>query len=183
METKNLPIRIRRATDGDVSFIFSSWLKSYRTALVNKNIPSEVYFTEHHKVIEDLLKTCEVLIACNEKDATDIYGYICAERVDGIFVVHYIYVKHTYRVLGVARMLINQFEHEIGVAAIYTHHTRIAERLAPKHGFVYSPYVAMTAEYRKKADRHKKLQEKSSLEKERRDMVNDLKKEKISEDE
>jgi GNAT superfamily N-acetyltransferase len=163
MEQTKIPVKIRLATEGDIPFIFSSWLRSYKSATANNNVPPSIYFAEHHKVIEDLLRTCEVLVACNEHDPSDIVGYICAERVDGIFVVHYIYVKHTFRVMGIAKLLLNGFDHEAGVAAIYTHNTRLGERLAARYNFVYSPYVALTSAYRRRAERHKKQQTDAQL--------------------
>jgi L-amino acid N-acyltransferase YncA len=155
MESKKkekLPIRIRPAADMDVSFIFSSWLKSYRATAFTRNITNTVYYTEHHKVIEDILKTSTVYVACNEKEPEDIYGYVVAEKIDNIFVLHYIYVKHTYRMFGLGKLLLQQFEHESGQAGICTHMTRLAERLAAKYNLIYSPYLALTKEYRKKAE-------------------------------
>jgi ribosomal protein S18 acetylase RimI-like enzyme len=80
-------------------------------------------------------------MACNDEDPSQVYGYICAGNIDGIFVLHYIYVKHSFRNLGVGKSLLNAFEHDVSNAAIYTHHTRIAERLAAKYNFLYHPYV------------------------------------------
>jgi hypothetical protein len=144
---KDLPIRVRPAVEGDVPFIFSSWLKSYRASLFAKQIGNTVFFSEHHKVIEGILETSTVLVLCDAEDVTNIYGYICAEKIDGIFVLHYVYIKHPYRTFGLAKFLLNQFNHETGSAAMTSHMTRIGGDLAPKYGFVYSPYLALTPEY------------------------------------
>jgi ABC-type multidrug transport system ATPase subunit len=66
--------------------------------------------------------------------------------------------------MGIAKTLINQFDHSMGTAAIYTHNTRIAENLAQRFGFVYSPYVALTGSYRKKAERQRKKQDAEVIE-------------------
>lgn len=150
-DLEKLPVRVRAAAPTDVSFIFSSWLKSFRASSFTKNMSNTVFYSEHHKVIEDILKTSTVLIACNEKEPQDIYAYIVAERIDGIMVLHYVYVKHTYRQFGLAKMLWQQFDQNSGQAGICTHMTRIGERLALKYNLVYSPYLAMTKEYRDKA--------------------------------
>lgn len=141
MSDRQLPIRLRPATQDDVPFLFSSWLKSYKYSLWAKNITNTIYFAEHHKVIERLLKNYNVIIACNNDDPTQIFGFICAGKVDGIFCLHYIYVKHSFRNLGIGKQLLNAFQHDASTAAVYTHHTRIAERLAPKYNFVYHPYL------------------------------------------
>ena len=149
IEHENVDVMIRKAVPADVSFLFSSWLKSYRDSKFGESITTTIYYTEHHKVVERLLKTCEVYVACNPKDQTELFGYICGERVENILVIHYAYVKHTYRQLGLGKMLLNQFSHTPDAAAIFTHNTKAADRLAKKFNFVYSPYLALTPNYRK----------------------------------
>ena len=161
MNIEDLPIKVRPAVEGDVPFIFSSWLKSYRASLFAKQVSNTVFFSEHHKVIEGILKTSTTLVLCSADDVTNIYGYICAEKIDGIFVLHYAYIKHPYRTLGLAKFLLNQFNHETGSAAMASHMTRIGADLAPKYGFVYSPYLALTPEYetmrKKSLEKSKKI--------------------------
>lgn len=164
MSLEELPIRIRPATEGDVSLLFSSWLKSYRSSLFAKQISNTVYYAEQHKVIEGLLKTSTVLIICEDTDPTNIYGWICAELIDGIFVLHYVYVKHPYRKLGLAKFLLNQFNHETGAASMASHMTRIGEQLAPKFGVVYSPYLALTSEYEAKRKKTVEKMDKEDVE-------------------
>lgn len=146
------PIRIRKATETDVNFIFSSWLKSIRNSGYSYGVPNAVFFSEHHKVIERLLKTCTVNIACSESDVSDIYGYICSEVVDGLTVIHFVYVKHTYRRLGIGNMLLNSIEHNSKAASLYTHMTKQGKLLEAKFNLVYSPYIALTPDYRKNVE-------------------------------
>jgi GNAT superfamily N-acetyltransferase len=143
------PVRIRKATEADVAFIFSSWLKSMRNSGYSYGVPNVTFYAEHHKVLERLLKSCEVYVACDEANVADIYGYICAERVDGFFVMHFAYVKHTYRRLGIGTMLLNAFQHDASTAALYTHMTKIGRLLEAKYNLVYNPYIALTPDYRK----------------------------------
>lgn len=138
---KNLPVRLRRADESDIGFIFNSWLRSYRNSIFARNITNITFFSEHHKVIEKLVKHGQLVVACDNEDTTHLYGYICADYVDGIFCLHYMYVKHTYRNLGIGKTLLNAFEHDISHAAVYTHHTKMAERLAAKYNMVYHPYI------------------------------------------
>lgn len=123
-----------------------------RGANFTKEIISTTYYSEHHKVIERLLKTCTVHVACDEANVDDIYGYGCSEMVDNIFVLHFLYVKHTYRNLGIGTMLLNSFNHNPEYASVYTHHTPVALRLAAKYRMVYNPYVALTPDYRTNAE-------------------------------
>lgn len=138
---QDVPIQLRPANQEDVPFIFSSWLKSYKYAPWCRNLTNTVYYAEHHKVIERLLKTNDVIIACNPEDPSQIYGFVCAGTVDGIFCLHYMYVKQSFRGLGIGKTLLNAFQHDPSTAAVYTHHTRIAEKQAAKYNFVYHPYI------------------------------------------
>ena len=148
MEKKIGAVRIRPATEGDISFIFSSWLKSYRESHFGSIIPTTIFYTEHHKVVERLLKGCQTFVACNDNDLNELYGFICAEQVDGIFVLHFVYVKHTFRMLGIGRQLLNAFEHDPSKASMYTHHTKAAPTLSKKYRMIHSPYLALTPDYR-----------------------------------
>lgn len=136
-----LQIRLRTANEEDIPFIFNSWLKSFRNSNFAKSITSTVYFTEHHKVIRKILETNQVIIACNEEDPGQIYGWICAGKTDGIFTLNYIYVKQPFRNFGIGKQLLNAFEHDPAFAAIYTHQTNFGAKVAPKYNFVYHPYV------------------------------------------
>jgi ribosomal protein S18 acetylase RimI-like enzyme len=141
-EQPKLTIKVRRALEADAPFIFNSWLKSYRFGDLARNCDNAVYFNEHHKVIERLLKRCETFIACAESDPATIYGYICFERVEGMLVVHYVYVKHTFRNMGIAKELMKETAHvPEQTAALYTHHAEIARKLQIKLNLVYHPYI------------------------------------------
>jgi len=143
--TKQQPnIQLRKAGQEDVGFIFNAWLKSYKFSLFSKNITNTIYYAEHHKVIERLLKTHETIIACNSEDPSQIFGFINAGRVDGIFCLNYIYVKQPFRNLSIGKTLLNAFDHDPSSASVYTHHTRAADRLAAKYHMIYHPYLLMT---------------------------------------
>ena len=135
------PIRLRKANQEDVNFIFNAWLKSYKFSYFARNITNTIFFAEHHKIIERLLKSYDTIVACNDSDPTQIYGFINAGSTEGIFTLNYVYVKQAFRGLGIAKVLFNAFDPDITTASIYTHHARIADRLSAKYNLVYHPYV------------------------------------------
>ena len=137
-----MPIRLRKATEEDIPFIFNSWLKSYRKSEFAKDITATVYFSEHHKVLRRLIDTSQVIIACNQDSPDQIYGWICAGMTDGIFTLHYLYIKKPFRNFGIAKNLLNAFEHDPTFASVCTHVTRHGSKLASKYNFVYHPYIA-----------------------------------------
>ena len=139
--TTTLPITIRDADPADVSFIFSSWLKSFRKGELCQGVDNAIYYSEHHKVIERILRRSTVKIACNPQDPSQIMGYLVYEKLDGIWVFHYCYVKHTFRNLGVARELARAAEHDFKTLAIASHKTYFAEKILSKYELIYHPYV------------------------------------------
>ena len=141
MSDKKLPIRFRQATVDDANFIFNSWLKSYRHSHFSRMISNTIYYTEQHKILEKLVKECKTVVACSEDDPNQLYGYINAGTIDGFLVINYIYVKHSFRNMGIGKALLDLFEHNPETAAVYTMHTRIADRLAPKYNMVFHPYL------------------------------------------
>ena len=143
MEKPTPPITLRPAAQTDVGFIFNSWLKSYKYSLFARTITNTIYFSEHHKLIEKLLKSNETIVACNPNDPEQIYGYVNAGRIGGVFCLNYIYVKQSFRGLGIGKSLLNYFEHDPSSASVYTHHTRTAEKLAPKYNMIYHPYLIL----------------------------------------
>lgn len=141
-KTKTLPISIREANEGDLHFVFSSWLKSYRSSGWGcKFVDNTIYFTEQHKLVERLLKRCTTLIATDPADPATIYGYVVFEKIDGILVFHYCYTKHTFRAMGVLRQLLKSMDHDWNMAGLYTHMTKLFDRLSLKYNLVYHPYI------------------------------------------
>jgi ribosomal protein S18 acetylase RimI-like enzyme len=149
MSNSEIPVRIRPVSQVDVPFIFNSWLKSFRGAFFAKDIHPKTYYGEHHKIVASLLQTCTTYVACDDNDPTNIYGFVCGEYMDGAFVLHYIYVKHTFRNFGIATKLIQKFPIAAPGISFYTHHNAVSQKIAIAYNFLYSPYLAFLPEYRK----------------------------------
>lgn len=135
-------IKIRKATESDIPFLFNSWLKSYRSSNYAASIDNTIYYSEHHKVIERIFRYYDVLIACDLNDDNHIYGFACAGHTENIFTIHYVYVKHTFRRMKIATKLLAAFNHDSSVASLYTHQTKTASALAPLFNMIYHPYIA-----------------------------------------
>ena len=133
--------RLRPMIEDDLPFLFNSWLKSYRFSHFGEKITTTIYFEDHHKVIDNILKNNQVVMACSPEDPSQLYGYIVVGREDDILVLHFIYVKHTFRNMGIGKTLLDAVGHSSDVASVYTHHTRMADKLSAKYNFVYHPYL------------------------------------------
>lgn len=149
---ENLPLKIRHATDEDISFIFNSWLKSFRNGALCREVSNTVYFAGHHKLLESLIPKCQLLIACSPEDSSQIYSYIVFTRIDGVFVCHYIYTKHTYRRLGVAKALLELTGYDKKTLSCFTHYMKSLEKKYEKYSMVYHPYLLFSPDSVKEAD-------------------------------
>lgn len=140
---ENVQVALREANSNDVSFIFNAWLKSYRSSPYVKFVNQQIYFAGQHKLIENLIKVCKVIIACNPEDSEQIYGFMVAEKIESILCIHYIYVKQPFRALGIGKLLLNSVKHDINNPCIYTHFTVVGGKLAEKYNIYFHPYVLL----------------------------------------
>ena len=108
---------IRPAEPADVPFLRNSWArcsndtqhKHYRP-----RIPESIYMTEHHRQAAEILSRAACLVACGADDPDVVLGYIVAERVNDRPVFHYVYVKHPFRRLGIAKDLFINISEIVG---------------------------------------------------------------------
>ena len=144
LELLKSQVQIRAAVETDVPFIFNSWLKSFQGSHTARNISTPVYFDFQHKTIENLLKKCPVLIACDSTDPDSVYGYFVYELLDGVTVYHYAYVKHAFRQMGVFKLLLEKAGYSLDSQAFYTHETSTGLKIIRIKSLplVYNPYLA-----------------------------------------
>jgi len=139
-------VQIREANSEDISFIFSSWLKSFKTSKFAKSIGSNLYYSGHHILIENLLKRSKVLVACNSTDVGQIYGFGVGEMRDNVPIVHFIYVKHKFRKFKIGTALfedlINKEEGEDYPASFFTHLTKSSDASCHLYNAIYYPHLA-----------------------------------------
>jgi hypothetical protein len=137
-------IEVRPAHLGDVNFIFATLLKSYRHASnFARKISNEVFYKYHHMFIEGCLLRpgSRVMIAHPKGESEVILGYLLSEkREDGEDVVHYTYVKKSFRQMGVARALWATLSKENKYTI--THYTVDADWIMKKYSnLTYNPYL------------------------------------------
>lgn len=124
----------------DEPFIYSAWLKSVRNeSPVYVNVPDRVFYVAHHAVIERLLPSSTVALACLRDDPSVLIGFaVAATKRDGI---HFIYVKSAFRRMGIAKALIENLSLNID-KCFCTHWTNFLSQTqrAKWPGLVYDPY-------------------------------------------
>jgi len=137
--SKKLPVRVRSATEGDASFVYSSWLKSY--AAQNKDQPKITFYEMHREVATRLLESSITLVACMEDDPDQVLAWLCAQRIPKFLIAHYCYTKGPFRKLGLAKTLLTAFDYCPGEPIVISHKGYICKDLKGKYNFLHIPHL------------------------------------------
>lgn len=129
---------IRPANESDINFIYSTWIKSFRTGSgLGLASGKYVYFTLYQFMIDQILhrKECEATVAADPSDPLVIYGYIVHEPG----VLHYAFTKEAFRRLGVAKALYRECFDTLDPPVI-THETVSGSTVTQSHPeLLYKP--------------------------------------------
>jgi hypothetical protein len=134
-----LPLALREMENQDISFVFNSWMTSYRGSKNLMSVAQPFYFNGQHKLIERLLMHSKSLLLVDKDNPSSIYSYIVYEIIDGIFVMHYAYTKQTFRKLGLFRRLLTAAGFQN--TGLYTHESKVARYVGDKLNLFYNPYL------------------------------------------
>lgn len=103
----NNEVAYRDARPDDISFIFDSWLRSWRNSPWAGIIPNNLYFALTRNVIEQLVaRGAKLEVACLAADPDRILGWCCSEQTGEDAVIHYCYTKDPYLNLGINESLV-----------------------------------------------------------------------------
>jgi GNAT superfamily N-acetyltransferase len=79
---------------------------------------------------------------CEGEDDGHIFGYSVIELLASTSIVHFVYVKHAYRKLGIAKMLINAYIPNFGETTTFISHApRNLREASCKFKLTYNPYL------------------------------------------
>lgn len=128
--------------ESDHAFIFATWLRCYRhTSYFSKRIRNPEFFKGHWKIVDAILKkpSTQVLIAHPRDDEETILGYLVCD-LENRKLVHFLYVKETFRMMGIARKMMANLELEIE-KIFFTHWTYPVDEFMRKWpDMIYDPY-------------------------------------------
>jgi len=103
----NNEVVFRPATGSDTSFIFDSWLRSWRTSPAAGTIRNDMYYPTQRATIEGLIgRGAQLEVAALAADPEKILGWACSEQVGPNAVIHYVYTKDAYLTLGIGEALV-----------------------------------------------------------------------------
>ena len=100
---------LRPIAEADVSFIMSSWKRSWRVSPWAGVIRNDQYYDVMRSTIEGLIaRGAEFRVACLETHPDRILGWCCYEQLpDGLCCIHYVYVKDPYLRMGIGEKLVD----------------------------------------------------------------------------
>lgn len=131
-------------SDTDESFVFNSWLKSFKDSAMMTGVSSTIYFKEMHDVIKSIISdpNTSIIIACSNDDDETIFGYAVGQAVGAALILHWVYVKHTFRNFGIGRNLEAAIKMGVPHESIgYALRTKLTDILTRKDSYVYNPFV------------------------------------------
>ena len=153
MSTDDLKlIQLRRMKESDVAYIYDTWMEDYLSAHYVKMkstdkypiqtwvalMPRELYYKEQRARIDKILKKSIVMVACNQEDEDQIFGYIVYRSIsEHLDLVSAVYVRHVYRNFGICGLL---FKH-MGNADIVTHCSPKRRWLLKRYNLIFNPFM------------------------------------------
>ena len=139
--------------DADYVFIVDSWCKSYREY---ESVPDPVYDDGQRGVIQSLLSHSKVLVVCDANSPTFILGYVVFEWFGRSEVIHFLYVKHSHRRMGLGTTLLRATGWKYGQPVYATHRTRIMKAVGEDYDVTYNPYLLRCGTYDRLVELSKK---------------------------
>lgn len=140
------PIMLRGPVDDDVRFVTSTWLKSFREAgTFTRHVGNDLYFAQQHTLISKLWNDPRStrLMAVFPEDTAFLYGWLFGTGTDAGPIIHYVYVRNSWRGRGIATALVQAMTE--GADGFTSHHTPAwdaLERGMDGPRFRYSPFLA-----------------------------------------
>lgn len=101
-----MPIEIRLYEQSDYNFIKNSYMKSFRNSNLTRYVNPELYNEHQSRLFDSIVRTANILIACNSSDSYQILGYCIYDNSKKV--LHYVYVKNPFRKNYIAKRLIER---------------------------------------------------------------------------
>lgn len=126
----------------DRNFVVKNWIRSsYGACPQARLMDQRLYFRCKRRAVLKVLHQATTLLAVDREAPEVLYGQITGELSDGFLVIHFVYVKSSFRQFGIARKLIAALARELGY---HGEHPIIAtqwhEKIPKAQDVVYNPY-------------------------------------------
>lgn len=141
-------VTFRVMVDGDLPYIKSTFLRSFRNSAFTNYVSNQDYFDFFSPLFEDLLYSDNIVVglAVNPKDASHIYAWCAVEKRGPVQILHYVYTKMSYRKFDIASGLLEAVGFKLDDPFFYTLLSRDADSLRRQHNqAVYNPFLILEA--------------------------------------
>jgi predicted GNAT family acetyltransferase len=126
---------VRFAVADDLPFIYSTWLKSLRYGNSwYRTIDKDAYFTKYKQAITRILQASTITIVCFKDEPEVILGYSVHMDLGESTLLHWVYVKRSWRGMGFASLLVP------ANTSTVSHITGLGSKLMPKH-WKFDPFL------------------------------------------
>jgi hypothetical protein len=146
------PLQFRLVLADDLGFVLNSWLKSFRMSSWPSVASDAVYFPNQQRLIGEIAarENARLVVACNPDNPGQIYGWACGERATDTspLIMHYVYVKETFRKMSIGTQLLGQFgwenDNQVVLATHDHYHLFEANKsLSKKFRISCNPYILL----------------------------------------
>lgn len=145
-ELKPLPqFTVRDMLVNDMHCLMADYIKHYRPMM--KGHQSEIYSVGMQKRFARMARMNNVLLAVDADpkafaERRDILGWLIFKRWDTrAIIVHYIYIKKSYREQGLSKALLAAAGWREGLPIIASHKYRIDRRIVKKHKILINEFI------------------------------------------
>lgn len=111
MKSKTLKIQLRQMDYSDHSLVLSSWLQGgYTHCSAFRDMPKSLYYGLHEPTVKRVLSVSDGLCAVDPEDLSHVLGYVVYKHYQDFTVLHWIYVKQSFRHLGIGDYLLKALQ-------------------------------------------------------------------------
>jgi hypothetical protein len=108
---------LRKFKETDRDFITRSVLMSFMNGSKEvQKINRDSYMRAHNTTLNKLLDKCECIVSCDPEDQDLVYGFALYDNGEVFDVLHYIYVRKTFRKNRVAAELLSTIQNKRNLA-------------------------------------------------------------------
>jgi GNAT superfamily N-acetyltransferase len=134
MSSDRAGYEVRAARPEDLNFIRATFLKGlYHGDTWFSLIPKSIFMEHYHPVIERLIATNDVWVACLADAPDVIIGYSIVSK--DFTTIHWVFVKKGWRKMGIARSIVPRYPEAV------THLTPLGKTLMTKfENCVFNPF-------------------------------------------
>lgn len=102
---------------------------------------SKIYSAAQGKIMVELLQTCACHVAVSTEDKDQIYGYVVHDKIADIGVMHFIYVKSSFRRFGIGTKLFKAIHRNESLPCFVTFATPMFSQVKNKWNLTHNPYL------------------------------------------